>query len=81
MSTITIRLPDNQHERLKQMAQRRGISLNKLFELFSTQALSEFDTESRFRALAAQGDPKRGLDLLDKLDKHFETAPEDNEKA
>lgn len=80
MSTITIRLPDSQHERLKQLAQKRGISLNKLFELFSTQALSEYDTEARFRALAAQGDPKRGIALLDRLDQHFDAASDVDEK-
>lgn len=37
-------------------------------EEFSTVALAEFDTEMRFRALAAQGSRARGLSLLDKLD-------------
>ena len=44
MGTLTIRLPDEQHERLKTLAARRGVSLNKLFEEFSTKAISEFDT-------------------------------------
>lgn len=71
MSTLTIRLPNDQHERLKALAARRGLSLNKLFEEFSTKALSEFDTETRFRLLASKGDPKKGLEILDKLDAHF----------
>ena len=28
MATLTIRLPNDQHERLKQLAARRGTSLN-----------------------------------------------------
>ena len=40
-------------------------------EELSTQALAEFDSEVRFRALAAIGDPARGLEVLSKLDKHF----------
>ncbi len=79
MSTLTVRLPDDKHERLKSMAQYRKISVNKLIEEFSTQALAEFDTETRFRALAATGNVnvnvnvnvKKGLELLDKLDDHF----------
>jgi hypothetical protein len=71
MATMTIRLPDNKHERLKLLAEQRGLSLNKLFEEWSTMALSEFDAESRFRLLAAKGDPKRGLRILDKLDAAF----------
>ena len=69
MSTLTIRLPDNQHERLKTLASERGVSLNKLFEEFSTKALAEFDTENRFRIRAAHGSSKRGLEILDLLDK------------
>ena len=71
MATLTIRLPDDKHERLKLLAERRAISLNKLFEELSTQALAEFDSEVRFRALAATGDIGRGLELLDRLDEHF----------
>jgi len=71
MSTLTIRLPDDQHERLKALASRRGLSLNKLFEEFSAKAIAEFDAETRFKLLAAKGSPKEGLKLLDKLDTHF----------
>lgn len=68
MSVMTIRLPDAQHERLKVLANRRGVSLNKLFEEFATQALTESDVEARFIARAARGDAAAGLSLLDKLD-------------
>lgn len=69
MSTLTIRLPEDQHERLKALAAQRGVSLNKLFEEFSARAIAEFDTETRFRVRAARGDPKRGLAILDALDR------------
>jgi predicted transcriptional regulator len=68
MRTLTIRLPDDKHQRLKALAQHRHVSLNKLVEEFTTQALAEFDSEARFRALAAKGNPEQGLQLLDKLD-------------
>jgi predicted transcriptional regulator len=68
MATLTIRLPDEKHDRLKQLAESRGISMNKLIEELSTIALTEFDTYNRFRALAARGDRVRGLALLDQLD-------------
>lgn len=68
MSTLTIRLPDDKHERLKALARRRRVSVNKLIEEFSTAALAEFDAEARFRARAAGGDAARGLALLDRLD-------------
>jgi predicted DNA-binding protein len=71
MSVLTIRLPNEKHERLKALAKARGMSLNKLIEELSTIALAEFDAETRFRALAAQGDSKIGIAILDKLDSHF----------
>ena len=71
MSVLTIRLPDDQHERLKALAAHRGLSLNKLFEEFTVKALAEFDIETRFRVRAAHGDADAGLALLDKLARHF----------
>ena len=71
MSVLTIRLPDDQHERLRALAEHRGISLNKLFEEFATRAVTEFDTELRFRVRAARGETAKGLSLLDKLDRQF----------
>ena len=68
MATMTIRLPDEKHERLKQLAQKRGLSLNKLIEEWSTVALTEFEAEARFRLLAAKGDARKALRVLDKLD-------------
>ena len=41
------------------------MSVYKLVEELSTQALAEFDSEVRFRALAARGDIDKGLPLTD----------------
>ncbi|ACB01030.1 MULTISPECIES: toxin-antitoxin system HicB family antitoxin [Cyanophyceae] len=71
MATLTIRLPDDKHSRLKELAKARGISLNKLMEEFSNIALAEFDAYTRFKVLAAMGNQAQGLALLDKLDLHF----------
>jgi predicted transcriptional regulator len=68
MATLTIRLPDDKHARLRQLARQRKISLNKLMEELATIALAEFDAETRFRARAARGSAAEGLRLLDKLD-------------
>ena len=72
MIGIAIHLPDDLRERLKELAAHRGVSMNKLFEEFATQAVAEFDTELRFRARAARGDAAAGLALLDKLDAAFD---------
>jgi predicted transcriptional regulator len=68
MRTVTIRLPDDKHERLKALAEARGISVNQLMEELSTVALVEFDAYTRFKAMAAAGDAQAGLAVLDQLD-------------
>jgi predicted transcriptional regulator len=68
MRTLTIRLPDEKHERLRQLAQSKQVSMNKLVEELSTAALAEFDAETRFRARAALGSREEALGLLDRLD-------------
>ena len=69
MATMTIRLPDAKRDRLRRLAERNGVSLNKLVEEWASIALAQFDAETRFVARAARGDIKRGLALLDKLDR------------
>ena len=71
MATMTIRIPDGKHERLRLLAQSQGVSLNKLVEEWASMALAQFDAEARFKARAARGSAKRGLKLLDKLDRSF----------
>ena len=69
MSTLTIRLPDDTAERLKTLAKYRGLSVNKLMEELSVQAVASFDAENRFHGLAATADLERGLAVLDRLDR------------
>jgi predicted transcriptional regulator len=68
MATLTVRLPDDKHKRLKNLARRRGISLNRLMDELATTALTEHDTFLRFQVRAARGSAREGLRLLDKLD-------------
>ena len=71
MSTLTIRIPEAKHERLRALAKARGVSVNRLVDELTTAALTEFDTVTRFRAMAARGSRRTGLELLDKLDREF----------
>jgi hypothetical protein len=71
MSTLTIRIPEGKHERLRGLAKARGVSLNRLIDDLATVALTEYDSETRFRAMAARGSKAAGLALLDRLDRAF----------
>jgi len=68
MSTLTIRLPDDTAQRLKSLAQSRGLSMNKLVEQLSAHAISAWDTENHSLAMAATGDVGKALAVLDRLD-------------
>jgi len=67
MSTLTIRLPDDKHDRLKALAEKRKISVNKLMDELATIALANHDARTRFEARARKGSPARALALLDRL--------------
>ncbi len=68
MATLTVRIPDDKHRRLKELAESQGISINKLIEELSTVALVEFDTHTRFKLMVERGNAAEGLKILDKLD-------------
>lgn len=68
MSTLTIRLPNDNAARLKALARSRRQNMNTLIEELSAQALAAWDTENHFRAVAATGDVRAALAVLDRLD-------------
>jgi len=69
MSTLTIHLQDDKHERLKALAKSRSISVEELMIEIATVALDNNDARARYETRAARGNPKRALSLLDKLDR------------
>jgi predicted transcriptional regulator len=70
MNTLTIRIPDDLADRLKNTAQSRGISVNKLITEISVQALTAYDAETRFKLMATEADIHAALNVLDRLDKN-----------
>ena len=68
MSALTLRLPDDKHQRLRALAQSRGTTVNRLIDDMTTVMLAEFDAETRFKLRAGRGAGQlvRGLTLLDK---------------
>jgi hypothetical protein len=63
MSTPTIRIPEGEHERLRNLAKARSVIVNRLIDELATAALAEYDSEIRFRAMAARGSKESGLTL------------------
>ena len=65
MSTLTIRIPDDTHGRLKEIARQRGMSVNELVEELSTVAIAQYDAETRLRVMAARSSVEEGLRVLE----------------
>jgi predicted transcriptional regulator len=67
-TAMTVRLPEEKHRRLKELAARRHTTLNRLIDEMATMLLAENDAETRFllRAEAGKGKMERGLELLAK---------------
>ena len=70
MSTLTLRLPEDLANRLKNVAEARRVSVNKLITEISVQALAAYDTETRFKAMAMEANIPVALAVLDRLDGH-----------
>lgn len=76
MAALTLRLPEDKHQRLRALAQSRHTTINRLMDEMTTLMLAEFDAETRFKLRAARGTGRtaEGLTLLDKVAK---AKPED----
>lgn len=70
MAVIKVRLSDEKHQRLKQLAAAKNISVNKLMEKLATIALTEFDA-NRFK-LRTSSSVDRGLELIKKGQEFFD---------
>lgn len=70
-TAMTVRLPEEKHRRLKELAMRRHTTLNRLIDEMATMLLAENDAETRFLLRAQSGKDKveRGLELLAKANK------------
>ena len=71
MGSLHLRIPDEKHQRLKELARSKNISVNKLLEELTTMALTEYDLETRFRVRATRGSKEKALEVLDKLKQDF----------
>lgn len=67
MTTLTIHINDDKHERLKTMAQAQGVTVHHLIDELASIALNEFDTKTRFQIRAERGNPERGIELLNRV--------------
>ena len=67
MSTMSVRLPDSIHRRLKALAKRERVSMNQLVTTALAEKLSALDTEDYRRGRGERATKKRFQEALTRV--------------
>lgn len=67
MSTLSLRLPDSLHKRVRQLAQQDGISINQFISTAVAEKLAALMTEEYLEERARRGSRERFLAILSKV--------------
>ncbi|GAB4538049.1 MAG: ribbon-helix-helix domain-containing protein [Pleurocapsa sp.] len=71
MGSLHLRISNEKHQRLKELAKSKNMNVNKLLEELATIALTEYDIETRFKIRANRGPTEKPLEVLEKLKQDF----------
>jgi len=74
MSTLSIRLPESLHKRLKEMAEKEGVSMNQFITLAVSEKVSTLLTVDYLKERSQRGDRQAFEKLLEKVP---DTEPEE----
>lgn len=77
MSTLSVRLPESLHKRLKEMAEKEGVSMNQFITLAVSEKVSTLLTVDYLKERSLRGDRKAFEKLLEKVP---DTEPEEFDK-
>ena len=67
MSTLSVRLPDFLHKRVKELAEREGISMNQFITLAVTEKMSALMTVEYLKSRARRGDREKFEAVLENV--------------
>jgi hypothetical protein len=67
MSTVSVRLPESIHNRVKILAKREKVSINQLITIALAEKLSALDTEDYLKERAKLGDRSKFEKALSKV--------------
>jgi hypothetical protein len=67
MGTLSLRLPDSLHEKVREVAKREGVSINQMIALAVAEKLSALLTEEYILTRAARGDIEKFRRVLAKV--------------
>ncbi len=67
MSTLSLRLPNSIHKRVKELAKLDGISINQFVSIALTEKLSVMNAIDYLEKRGKRGSRKKFLNVLDKV--------------
>lgn len=67
MSTISVRLPDSLHQRIKSLSKKEHVSMNQLIALAVAEKISVLETEDYLNERAARANEEKFLAVLAKV--------------
>jgi hypothetical protein len=67
MSTLSLRLPDSLHRRIRELAKREGISINQFIATAAAEKMAALLTEEVLEERARRGSPTRFRAVLKKV--------------
>lgn len=67
MSTISLRLPESLHARVRELAKKECVSINHLITLAVAEKLSVLDAAAYFAERAKRGSRERFLEALSRV--------------
>ena len=67
MSTMSLRLPESLHEKVRELADREGISINQLVTTALAEKISALLTQEYLEARAARGSREEFLKILKRV--------------
>jgi hypothetical protein len=76
MSTLSLRLPDSLHRRIKEFSEKEGVSINQFISSAVAEKMSAISTEDYLKQRASRGSSKKMKEILAKVPDR-EPLPED----
>ena len=67
MSTLSLRIPESLHKRVKEIASKERFSINQFIATALAEKLSAIDTENYLEERVKRGDRKKNMDILEKI--------------
>lgn len=67
MSTLSVRLPDSLHKKLKELAEKEGVSMNQLITLAVSEKMSALLTVDYLKERAERGNRKMFEEIMSEV--------------